>query len=234
MKVGIMQPYFFPYLGYWQLMNEVDTYVIFDDVSYIKRGWINRNQIKGNGTAQRIGIQIQNASQNKKINELYLFQDETAKDKLRKTLEMAYKKATYYVHTMEILEKVFNCGKDNLAEFLAYGIHVTAEYLEMNTQFIMSSNLKKDETLKAQDKIIDICERLGADMYINAIGGKALYDPQKFAERGIELRFLKMDSDIKYPQGKGEFIPGLSIIDIMMYNNPKEIRELMKRFTLQS
>lgn len=233
MKIGIMQPYFFPYLGYWQLMNEVDTYVIFDDVAYIKRGWINRNQIKLNGTSHRIGIQIQKASQNKKINELYLFRDEKETNNLIKSMELAYKKAPYYNQVTNLLRDVLDYEDNNLAVFLTYSIRRVAEYLGINPHFIISSEIEKDEKLKAQDKIIDICTRLGGDTYINAIGGRDLYTPEKFASKGIELLFLEMDRTVEYPQGKGAFIPNLSILDVMMYNSPGEIQELLKQFSLK-
>lgn len=232
MKVGIMQPYFFPYLGYWQLMNAVDTYVIFDDVAYIKRGWINRNRIKLNGEAQYFGIQVQNASQNSRINELKLFDDARNRLKMRKTLEMAYSKAPYYGQTMALFENIMNCGQENLAQFLAYGIREIAAYLGMDTKFVLSSVIEKDERLKAQDKILDICVRLGADTYINAIGGRELYSQECFEVRGIELRFLRMDDDIVYSQGRGDFIPGLSILDVMMYCDVSEIRQMLERYTL--
>lgn len=231
MKTGIMQPYFFPYLGYWQLMNEVDTYVIFDDVAFIRGGWIKRNQIKINGQVHRIGISVKKASQNKRINELYLVADES--EKLLRTLEVAYRKAPYYDSAMKVLEKSLCCGRENLAEYLSYSIRNVAEYLEMDTNFILSSKVEKDESLRAQDRVLDICKRVGTDTYINAIGGRELYNVKTFAENGIRLEFLEMNPDITYPQGQGEFIPGLSIIDVMMYNTVEEIKKLLKQFTLR-
>lgn len=232
MKIGIMQPYFFPYLGYWQLMNAVDTYVMLDDVSFIKRGWINRNQIKGPNGPLKVDIQIRDISQNKNINEHTLFRDEKHNAKMFKTLEMCYHKAPYYADTMALIQRVMNCGEENLARFLAFGIREIARYLGMNTNFYFSSELEKDNSLKAQDRILEICSVLGADTYINAIGGRELYHAEDFEKRGMKLYFLKMDEDIVYEQGKGEFLPSLSIIDVMMYNSPKGIQELLNCFTL--
>ncbi|EET61723.1 WbqC-like protein [Marvinbryantia formatexigens DSM 14469] len=231
MKLGVMQPYFFPYIGYWQLMNAVDTYVIFDDVAYIKRGWINRNRIKMNGTVQRIGISIKHASQNKKINELYLAQSEKETAGFFRSLELSYKKAPYYDRGMAIAEKALCGGKENLAEFLAESMFIVADYLGIHTKFLFSSSLEKDESLKAQDKILEICHILEADTYINAAGGRALYHPDVFRKQGIELRFLETDGDIVYPQGKGDFIPNLSILDVIMYNEKEDIRRLLEKYT---
>ena len=232
MNLGIMQPYFFPYLGYWQLMNAVDTYVIFDDVAYINGGWIKRNQIKMNGRAQRIGISIKHASQNKKINELYLVEDIDVREKLLRTLEEAYRKAPYYADAMSVAERAMRNDKENLAEFLADSIYMVADYLGIKSNFIISSSLEKDETLRAQNRVLDICSRLNADVYINAIGGRELYSKEAFRERGIQLNFLEMHSDIVYPQGKGEFIPNLSILDVMMYNSQEDIQAMLQQYSL--
>ncbi|MDO4983871.1 MAG: WbqC family protein, partial [Eubacteriales bacterium] len=169
---------------------------------------------------------------NRNINEHTLFTEEKHDRKMLKTLEMCYHSAPYYADTMALIRRVMNCGEDNLARFLAFGIKEVARYLGMNTVFYFSSEFEKDNTLKAMERILDICSRLGADTYINAIGGRALYHAEDFEKRGMQLYFLKMDEDIVYEQGKGEFLPSLSIIDVMMYNSPEEIRELLKRFSL--
>ncbi|MCD8189816.1 MAG: WbqC family protein [Clostridiales bacterium] len=233
LSLGIMQPYFFPYLGYWQLMNAVDTYVLYDDVAYIKRGWINRNQIKANGQAQRFGISVQGASQNKKINELEVFLPEKELTRSLKTLESAYHKAPCFDQVFPLVRSVLENEEKNLARFLEYENRAVASYLGIQTPILSSSRLEKDASLKAQDKVLDICQRLGATEYINAIGGKELYSREDFAERGIDLRFLRMDGDISYDQGKGDFLPNLSIIDVMMYNPVEEIRAYLERYTLE-
>lgn len=233
MKLGIMQPYLFPYLGYWQLMNYVDTYVICDDVSFIKNGWINRNNIKINGEAKRLGIKVKKASQNKHINELEILLDEKEKTTILKTLEVAYKKAPYFNEVYNLVKQILDCNLTNLSEFLIFQIRVIAKYLKINTQFKISSQIEgKDNSLKCQDMVINICKCLNADTYVNAIGGQSLYFQDIFKNNGLDLYFLQMDDDIVYPQGKTDFIQSLSIIDVMMYNSVEEIQNLLSRFKL--
>lgn len=232
MKTGIMQPYFFPYLGYWQLMNAVDTYVILDDVAYIKRGWINRNFIKLNGAAHRFGIQISRVSQNSRINELSLFDDGCWRENLLKTLRIAYHRAPHYAAVSALFERTLNCGQDRLSEFLGFGIREVAAYLHLDARIVVASEMDKQNPLKGQDRILDLCSRLKTDTYINAIGGRELYERERFHQQGMELCFLKMDEGITYPQGEGDFIPSLSILDVMMYNDPEEIARMLNRYTL--
>ncbi len=233
MTLGMMQPYFFPYLGYWQLMNMVDEYIIYDDVNYIKKGWINRNRIKINETPTYMGISIRKASQNKLINELEIAMKKEDRESLIRKVKCAYLKAPYAKNVLKLFEDVLFCEKTNLAEFLAYTNRRTAEYMGITTRILSATEMKLDHTHKADQRILDICRERGMDRYVNAIGGKELYSKQRFKEAGIELEFLRMDSDIVYPQGKGDFIPGLSIIDVLMYNSKEEVRNLLNRYTLE-
>ena len=231
MKIGIMQPYFFPYLGYWQLMNRVDRYVVLDDVAFIKKGWINRNTIKSNGNPLKINISIENISQNRLINEHYLVSDNKIKIKLIKQIEQSYSHAPYFDIVMPMIKNIINYDENNVALYLFNQIKVIAKYLEMDTEFYLSSQINKDNTLKGQDRIIELCKKLNADTYINAIGGKELYDKESFKKENIELCFLKMN-DVIYNQGNGEFIPCLSIIDILMNKSVKQIQTLLDEYTL--
>jgi len=231
MKVGIMQPYFFPYIGYWQLINAVDKYVIYDDVNYIKRGWINRNRILMNGEGKLINLQMHNASQNKFINEVEVLGNPIYNKKLFKTLETCYKKAPYYADTFPIIESVITQDERNLAKYLEFSIRRVSEYLSIDTELIVSSTITKNNDLQGQDKIIEICKVLGADEYINAIGGQALYSPENFTAQGIRLKFLKT-SEIRYQQFKNENVPNLSIIDVMMFNSIEEIKKMLEEYEL--
>lgn len=233
MKLGMMQPYFYPYLGYWQLMNMVDEYIIYDDVNYIKRGWINRNRIKINGEASYFGISVRKASIFKKINELEVFFDDGARELLIRKVENAYGKAPYKKEVLDLLKDTLYYDRMNLAEYLAYTNRQIASYLGIKTKIYSATELGLEHTSRGQERIIDICHERGCDEYVNAIGGKELYDRNIFEKAGIDLYFLRMDPDIVYPQGKGEFIPGLSILDVLMYNDQQEVQGLMKRFTLE-
>lgn len=228
MKLGIMQPYFMPYIGYWQLIKAVDKYVIFDDVNYIKKGWINRNNILVNGNKKLFTISLHNASQNKLINEIAIADDF---EKFDKTIIMAYSKAPYFKQVNALLHDIYAYPKDNLALFVANSIKKVVDYLEIKTELILSSKLDKDNFLKGQDKILAICRELKVDTYINAIGGKELYEKQKFQEKGLNLFFLE-PTITEYNQLSGEFVGGLSMIDIMMFNTPEQIKEMLSSFEL--
>lgn len=232
MKVGIMQPYFFPYIGYWQLMNAVDKYVIFDDVNYIKRGWINRNNILVEGKKKRVNLHIKDASQNRLIKDTQVAETKEDIKRFLKTIEMSYSKAPYFEKTYELLETVMNCECYSLSEFLSYSINQVRDFLGIETDLLISSQISKDNSLKGEEKILDICMKLGADCYINAIGGMELYHRENFREKGIELRFLKA-KDIVYKQFDNEFVSNLSIIDIMMFNSREEISKFLKCYSLE-
>lgn len=232
MKVGIMQPYFFPYIGYWQLIKAVDKYVIYDDVNYKKRGWINRNTILMDGEPKAIAIRISKVSQNKRINEIEIDNDPIYNKKLLKTIKETYSKAPYFQEVYKLIENVINQKESNLAKYLTYSIKEVCNYLNLNTEILISSELGKNEELKGQDKILDICTMLSADQYYNAFGGLELYSPQDFKSKGIKLKFLKT-GDIHYPQKQTQnFVPNLSVIDIMMFNSPKEISTMLDNYTL--
>lgn len=230
MKVGIMQPYFFPYLGYWQLINAVDTYVVYDDVNYIKGGWISRNNILLNGKKHLITMPLEGASSFKKINEIEITKNIIAKQKILKTLEMAYKKAPYYGLIMQMVEKLI-MENENIAMLNFNAIIAINSYLGITTKIYLSSQLEKDTALKGQDKVIHINKILGADTYYNAIGGRGLYDADIFGQNGLQLYFLEMNT-INYKQFMTEFVSGLSIIDVLMFNSADTINKLLHQYTL--
>lgn len=234
MKLGLMQPYFYPFLGYWQLINMVDEYIIYDDVHYIKGGWINRNNIKIGTSAGMLGFSVSKASQNKIINELEIFMTPENRERLMKKMYYAYARAPYSGEVLKLFEDAIYYDKTNLAEFLNYSIRKTAEYMGIETPILSATELQLDHTHRGQQRIIDICHERGAGEYINSIGGKALYSNKDFEEAGLKIGFLKMDSDIVYPQGKGDFIPSLSILDVLMYNSRDEVRQMLNRYTIES
>lgn len=226
-----MQPYFFPYIGYWQLINAVDKYVIYDDVNFKKGGWINRNRILINGEAKFINLKMKGASPNKLINEIEAANDKVYNRKLLTTIDKCYKKAPYFNEVFPIIREIINCDKKNLANNLEYSIRRISKYLSINTEIIISSNISKNNDLKAQDKIIEICRILGGSEYYNAIGGRKLYSYKKFSESGIELKFLNTDP-IEYKQFNNDFINNLSIIDVMMFNSKEDINDKLVKFKL--
>ena len=232
MKLGIMQPYFFPYLGYWQLMGAVDTYVIYDDVAFIKNGWINRNRILINGAPGYFNLPTVGAGSFVLINAVRLSPEKKLFDKLLKTVDNAYRKAPFFSETMPVVEAIVRCGAVLMSDLLELQIRTIAEHLSMNTRILLSSkDVPKDTELRGENKVLDICANLGATEYYNAIGGTALYDKETFAARNIKLSFLSTD-DIVYRQYRNEFVPGLSIIDVLMFNGKDTTKVFLKKYSL--
>ncbi len=228
MKIAIMQPYFLPYIGYFQLIKSVDKFVIFDDVNYIKQGWINRNAILLNGERFVFTMQLKDAGSFKKINEVHLGNQN---EKLLKTFTYYYKKAPYFDVVSPILEEIVLYNEKNLARFVSHSIKRLSEYLKIETEIIISSFLVKNNDLKGQDKVLHICKLLNANVYINAIGGKDIYSKERFAEENIKLRFIQ-SRPVSYTQFDNEFVPWLSIIDIMMFNPVEKISDLLNQYDL--
>jgi hypothetical protein len=229
--IAIMQPYFMPYIGYFQLMNAVDVFVIYDDVNYINKGWINRNNILGNEGPQSFTLSLNKASQNKLINEIDLFEIEKFKKKFFRMLEMSYKKSPHYSSVINLMDSVFTFNDTNLSGFVGNSIKIIAGYLDISARIVNSSAIYNNTVLKAQDRILDICLQEKAHRYINPIGGVELYSKEKFANSGIELNFIK-SNDIKYNQRDSGFVPYLSIIDVLMFNSKTEVKELLDKYTL--
>ena len=228
MKLAIMQPYFMPYIGYFQTMAAVDTYVVYDDVQYIKGGWVSHNYLLIGGKKQMFSIQLKGASPNKLFNEIEIGDNFK---KLTHTLQLNYCKAPYYDEVMPVLQGIFSYKDRNLARFLWNSYRKLFEYLGIGTNIILSSSVDKDCSLRGKDKVIDICHALGADTYYNAIGGQELYDKEEFADNGVYLSFVRTNS-ISYPQFGNDFEPGLSMIDVLMFCGRVGARRLLEEYTL--
>lgn len=227
-KLGIMQPYLFPYLAYFQVMKAVDQYVIYDDVQYIKGGWIGRNNVLMQGEKKLLSIRLLGASPNRLINEVVV--DEHF-EKFEKTIASYYARAPFRSEVSELLARIFSFPDKNLARFIANSFAEISHYLKFDTEFIMSSDLKKDIALKGQDKVLAICNELAAGTYINAIGGQSLYNREDFQAQRIKLKFLK-SHPVVYRQMGNVFVPDLSIIDVMMFNSHEDVNFLLDRYEL--
>lgn len=210
------------------MINAVDKYVVYDDVNFIKGGWINRNNFLIQGKAKLVSIQLDGASSNKLINEISIKDDFS---NFMKMIQINYAKAPYFMYICEILNKIISFDKSNLGMFLFNQIKVVCEYLNINTEILLSSDLNKNNDLKGKDKVIQICKLLGADTYYNAIGGQELYDKQEFAKNDISLYFLKTNITL-YKQLKNEFVGNLSILDVLMFNSPDECKKLLNNYEL--
>ncbi len=221
-----MQPYFFPYIGYFQLIAAVDKFVIYDDVNYIKRGWINRNNILVNNQSFLFSIPLISASQNSKINEIKISEDVNWKSKLLKTIELSYKKAPYYQSVFTVLEKVLKGNHEFISQLNTEVIIEVCNYLKIDSKIQVTSTIYGNSNLKGSDRLIDICRIENAKTYINAIGGEKLYNKDVFKQFGIDLFFLNV-KPVTYKQYKNDFIPNLSIIDVLMFNDVDFVKELL-------
>ena len=233
MTLAIMQPYFLPYIGYMQLLNAVDTFVLYDDVAFINKGWINRNRLLINGQEYLFTIPLKDASQNKRINEVHIADDPKWRGKLLKTIEQGYRKAPHYQAVMPLTEKIINFTTDSIADLVYFSLVELNQYLAVSTRLVPSSTIYSNADLRAQERILDICRQENATRYINPNGGMALYDKTAFAQAHIELNFIN-SKKIDYPQGntRDGFIPWLSILDILMYNDKPRIKSMLEEYEL--
>jgi len=223
-RIGIMQPYFFPYVGYFQLINEVDVFVLYDDVNFFKRGWMNRNNILVNQAPHLLTIPCKKVSQNKFINEVEVNLDQKTTDKLLTKFKMAYRKAPYFDDVYPLIEDVLRAGDKTIAELSGRSIKSVVEYLELPVILKESFKHYNNRQFKKADRLIDICHREGISEYVNMVGGRELYTKNYFKERGIDLYFLIPEA-VPYRQFSDHFVPWLSILDVLMFNDKKTTKE---------
>ena len=226
-----MQPYIFPYIGYFQLIKVVDKFVLYDDVNFITRGWINRNRILVNGKDSMFSIPLKDASQNKLINEIDVNWDNNWKSKFLKTIEQSYKKAPFYAEVLPIIEKTIEASGGLFSSIIEVNLRLICDYLEIKTEIISSSTIYQNTDKKAQERILDICLQEKANHYINPIGGLELYDKDIFAKENTTMNFIKSKS-VEYKQFKNDFVPWLSIIDVLMFNSKEEINKFLDNYEL--
>ena len=220
MRVGIMQPYFFPYIGYYQLINYCDAFVIYDDVKYTKKGWISRNRIQKSGLVHNISLQIQRGSDRSTISERKLAID-FDKAKLYRQISGAYSQFPFWDESKSVIDTIVNKSDTNLFDYLEYSIRSLVSHLGILKPIYVSSNLTND-SLSGSDRVIEICRTLGASEYVNPIGGIALYSHESFQKNGLSLSFIRSKLT-PYAQSEIAFIPGLSIIDAMVSLDANEL-----------
>ena len=233
MKVGIMQPYFFPYIGYFQLISAVDRFIAYDDVTFIKQGWINRNRILANGEQLLFSVPLSGASSNKLIRDVYIDNALYAGwcRKFLKTLKQYYSNAPQYEKVLPMIKSVLASESQLVSTFALQSIKAVCVYLTITTEIVDTAINYNNSHLKAEDRVIDICRQEGARVYVNAAGGRELYSHVDFEKNGIELKFLK-SKDISYEQSGCSFVPWLSIIDVLMFNTAFAARALVDQYEL--
>jgi WbqC-like protein family len=232
MKTAIMQPYFLPYIGYFQLIHAVDQFVIYDNIQYTKKGWINRNRILQNGKDEFITLPLKKDSDFLNVCQRELadgFSIEAATT-LRK-IGSLYRKAPQYDVVFPLLEQLYTYPNRNLFDFIHHSVLEICRYLGINTPIIASSTVPIDHQLKSEDKVIALCKALNTKMYINPIGGLDLYSGAHFEANGIQLYFQKARM-IEYQQFNHAFVPWLSILDVMMFNHKSAIQEMLNHYDI--
>jgi hypothetical protein len=231
MTIAIMQPYIFPYIGYFQLINAVDKFIIYDDVNFINKGFINRNRILVGGQPHLFTIPLRDASQNKLIYEVELSVTEPWRKKLLKTIQQSYLKAPHFQVVFPIIEEILLHDCSHISELATFGIQKICSYMGIQTEIVKTSRVYHNGHLKASDRILDICKQNNAQGYINPIGGMELYDKQVFEAESIHLKFIK-SKESAYTQYKNEFVPWLSIIDILMFVDKENLGNLLTEYEL--
>jgi hypothetical protein len=231
MKLAIMQPYFFPYIGYYQLIHAVDKFVIYDDVSFIKQGWINRNRILVSGQASYITVPLAGASSFKPIRDIQVSTHSDWQTKLLKTIAHSYKKAPFFEPVFPLIERIVRKSEDHISRLAIASLLEITQYLDIDTEVLETSIGYQNSHLQAQDRVIDICKLERASHYINPIGGVSLYSTATFMQSGIHLSFLK-PTQIEYRQLNHDFIPWLSIIDVLMFNGKEKTCDLINQYEL--
>jgi hypothetical protein len=230
LTVGIMQPYFLPYIGYWQLLAAVDRFVVYDNIQYAKKGWINRNRFLRNGADAFFTVPLKKGSDFLNVADRVIADDFDPRTVLN-PLAAAYRKAPSFGDAFPVIEAIVSAAPRNLFEYLHHSITVTADYLGIRTPIVVSSTVPVDHALKGERKVLAICEALGATRYVNAIGGRELYAPASFAGQGIDLKFLQT-RPISYRQYDEPFVPFLSIVDVMMFNSRDAVRGMLGEYEL--
>lgn len=227
-KIGIMQPYFLPYIGYWQLINAVDIFVIYDNIQYTKKGWFNRNRFLQNGRDALFSIALKKDSDYLNVDKRFISK-EFDKRKLIAQFQNAYNKAPYIKEVMPLIEDIIMYNEKNLFSYIFNSVKEICNYLDIKTKLIVSSDVDINHDLKSEKKVIEICKAVGATIYINAIGGVELYNKEEFKSNGISLNFIK-SKEIHYKQFNNEFVPWLSIMDVLMFNSKDEVRKMLGEY----
>ena len=230
MRIAIMQPYLFPYIGYFQLMRAVDKFVVYDNIQFTKKGWINRNRILVNGQDEYFTVPLKKDSDYLNVDQRKLADSFAGERiKLLRRIAEAYRRAPEFARVFPLVEEVFNQQEENLFRFIYGSLLKVNAYLRIPTEIIVSSSIPIDHSLRSEDKVLAICTAMQATDYINPSGGVELYSKERFRENDIGLHFL-IPRPVEYPQLNHVFVPWLSIIDVMMFNSSDRIQEYLESY----
>ncbi len=227
MKLAIMQPYFLPYIGYFQLIASVDQFIVYDNIKYTKKGWINRNRMLQNGSDVMFSLPLKKDSDSFEVVQRELVPDFN-RGKLLNQFSGAYRKAPYFEQTMPLIELIVRFEDNNLFAYLHHSINQTCKYLGITTEVRVSSTIDIDHILQSQEKVLALCQATNTKTYVNAIGGMELYSKEIFQDKGIELKFIK-SKPFEYKQFDKPFVPWLSILDVLMFNPPDAVKNCVNQ-----
>ncbi|EAU5528320.1 WbqC family protein [Salmonella enterica] len=228
MKIGIMQPYFFPYIGYFQLANAVDKFVIYDDIQYSKNGWIQRNRLLVNGQSSTFSISLKKDSDYLDIVEREI-SDNFDRAKLCRQIKGGYNKSAHFKEIYPIIERIVMHDDNNLFQYIKNSIDELFSIMDINANIIVSSELNISREYKSQDRVIQTCLALNGNEYINPPGGVALYENIEFERAGLKLKFLEPSIEA-YKQSTESFVSHLSIIDVLMWNGIDKTQKMVQKY----
>jgi hypothetical protein len=231
MKLGLMQPYFFPYLGYFDLIYQTDLWIVFDTVQYIRRGWMNRNRVLHPHQGwQYITVPVRKHPRHTPIRAIRIADDLPWRQKIMGQLQHYRKHAPYFSQTMDLVTSCLESHETSLARLNVRCLQRVCEYLDLdfNVRFLSEMNLQLGPINAPDDWALQIALALGAEEYVNPPGGEGLYDAQKFADAGVKLTIRHLPP-MEYACPGYEFIPNLSIIDVLMWNDPAQVRAHLER-----
>ena len=234
MKIAIIQPYLFPYIGYFSLIKNTDFFVFFDTPQYIRKGWINRNRIlSANGDITYFTVPIQKADRNTPINKIIVANNYDWKMKTLGQLNI-YKKAPNYGRVIDLVKGIFNTDTMLISDLAIKSIVKTCEYLDIDIKYDIFSkmNLALPEVKEPDEWALYITKELGYNTYINPPGGMSFFNREKYQINDVDLQFLVQEI-IPYRQNREVFIPALSMIDVMMFCSCNEINEMLCKYKIE-
>ncbi|MCP4569762.1 MAG: WbqC family protein [FCB group bacterium] len=232
-RVALMQPYLLPYIGYFMLIHCADLFIVYDDVKWIKNGWINRNRMLYRGKAKWVTLSVKKRSTYDLINQFEISETGKSNDDFLRFVHELYVGSPFFEQVFPIIERIFSNTQRNLSRFIIASFKAIMGHLGLERPLMVSSELQQTPGLSGQDRVLDICRRVGAREYVNPVGGRNLYSHEDFENAGVKLMFIKPRLR-EYPQFGEPFVTGLSIVDVLMFNSPQRVKALLKEYELLS
>ena len=237
MKLGIMQPYFLPYLGYISLIKHTDMFILLDEVQFIRHGWIERNRIlKPDKDWQYIQVPLQKHTQTAVIKDIKINNEIEWEKKIFAQIEHYKKKALYYRKVVDLLKNIFSKKHATIAELNQDALHAVCDYLSVKNDIRIYSEmgLTIDPVFESDEWALNISKAMNASEYRNPPGGVSIFHKEKYEKENIALVFHELNLEEYSQNTNHDFIPGLSILDVMMFNTPEKISQMLDNFTVKN